>query len=372
MTDSARQIREGNARALARAATGIENRDPQALETLRGLAPFAGHARIVGITGPPGAGKSTLVDALASALRREEKTLAILAVDPTSGISGGAILGDRIRMQRHHADPGIFIRSMATRGNLGGLARATAGLVQLMDAAGKDYVLIETVGVGQAEVEIAGLAQVTVVVLVPGMGDDVQTIKAGIMEIADVFAINKSDQPGADRVEQELEAMLGLSGGRKPAIVKTVATTGVGIDKLLDAIRAGPVRERSAPIAAPTIDHIGIAVRSLEDSIAFYESLGLAVSQREAVDAGKVHVAMLPAGDSRIELLESSEPDSPIGLHHIALRVPDVRAAAARLEASGARLLNVPRPGVGGQLHVFVHPASTGGVLLELIEESGS
>jgi LAO/AO transport system kinase len=382
MTDSARQIREGNARALARTATGIENRDPQSLDTLRDLAPFAGHAKIVGITGPPGAGKSTLVDALATALRREAKTLAILAVDPTSGISGGAILGDRIRMQQHHADPGIFIRSMATRGSLGGLARATAGLVQLMDAAGKDYVLIETVGVGQAEIEIAGLAQVTVVVLVPGMGDDVQTIKAGIMEIADVFAINKSDHPGADRVEQELQAMLSLSNGRKPAIVKTVATTGKGVDKLLDAIRA--VKDRAVTVrerSAPRIDHIGIAVRSLEDSIAFYQSVGLAVSQRETLGAEKVHVAMLPAGDSSIELLEPSALDSPIekflqkrgpGLHHIALRVPDLRAAAARLEADGARLLNEPRPGAGGHLYVFVHPASTGGVLLELIEENGN
>jgi len=236
MNDWSRRIREGDARALARAATGIENRDPQALATLRELASFAGHAKIVGITGPPGAGKSTLVDALASALRRQGKTLAILAVDPTSRLTGGAILGDRIRMQRHHADPGIFIRSMATRGSHGGLARATAGLVELMDAAGKDYVIVETVGVGQDEIEIAGLAQATVVVLVPGMGDDVQALKAGIMEIADVFAINKSDQPGADRVERELQAMLGLANGHNPPIVKTVATEGAGIEELLAAI----------------------------------------------------------------------------------------------------------------------------------------
>ena len=380
MTDSARKIRQGDARALARAATGIENRDPQALATLRDLALFAGNARIVGITGPPGAGKSTLVDALASALRRQAKTLAILAVDPTSRASGGAILGDRIRMQQHHADPGIFIRSMATRGSLGGLARATAGLVKLMDAAGKDYVLVETVGVGQAEIAIAGLAQVTVVVLVPGMGDDVQTIKAGIMEIADVFVVNKADQPGAARMEQELQAMLNLSNGRKPEIVKTVATTGQGVDELLAAIaRVAPARKQT-PAGPPSIDHLGIAVESLEDSIAFYQSMGFAVAHRESVGAEKVHVAMLPAGEARIELLEPSEPDSAIekfirkrgpGLHHVALRVPDVHAAAARLEAAGARLLNPPRAGVGGHLYVFVHPASAGGVLLELIEESG-
>ena len=380
MTDLARQIREGDTRALAKTATGIENRDPQALQTLRDLAPFAGHARIVGITGPPGAGKSTLVDALAAALRKQGKTLAVLAVDPTSRRTGGAILGDRIRMQQHHADPGIFIRSMATRGTVGGLARATADLARLMDAAGKDYVLIETVGVGQDEIEIAGLAQVTVVVLVPGLGDDVQAIKAGIMEIADVYAINKSDQPGADRVEQELQAMLGLAPGHKPAIVKTVATTGEGVGELLQAISQVAPSARSTPATAPTIDHLGIAVQSLAQSIAFYESIGLTVSHRETVDSERVQVAMLPAGDSRIELLEPTAPDSPIatflakrgpGLHHVALRVPDLDAAIARLRAEGARLLNAPRQGAGGHLYVFVHPSSTGGVLLELIQEEG-
>ena len=236
MDDRARKIREGDARALARLATGVENRDPQALRLLEELAPFCGRARIVGITGPPGAGKSTLVDALAGAIRNHDKTVAVLAVDPTSRLTGGAILGDRIRMQQHHADAGMFIRSMATRGNAGGLAQATADLARLMDAAGRDYVLIETVGVGQDEVAIAGLAQVTVVVLVPGMGDDVQTIKAGIMEIADIFVINKSDLPGADNVERELQAMLSLAEGPRPAILRTAAKEGAGIDELLTAI----------------------------------------------------------------------------------------------------------------------------------------
>jgi len=242
MTDWARKIREGDARSLARAATGVENRDPHALAVLRELEPFCGHARLVGITGPPGAGKSTLVDALAAAIRKQAKTVAVLAVDPTSHLTGGAILGDRIRMQQHHADAGIFIRSMATRGGSGGLARATADLVRLMDAAGKDYVIIETVGVGQDEVEIAGLAQVTVVVLVPGMGDDVQTIKAGIMEIADIFVINKSDLPGADNVERELQAMLSLAEGPKPPIIRTVARDGTGVAELLAAIEDRPAR----------------------------------------------------------------------------------------------------------------------------------
>ena len=383
MNEWAAKIREGDARAIARAATGIENRDPRALEALRDLAPFAGCARIVGITGPPGAGKSTLVDALAAAMRSRGKSVAIIAVDPSSTISGGAILGDRIRMQRHHADPGMFIRSMATRGVTGGLARATAGLVRLMDAAGKDYVVIETVGVGQDEVEIAGLAQVTVVALVPGMGDDVQAIKAGIMEIASVFAINKSDQPGADRVERELGLMLSLVNGDKPkpAIVHTVATTGEGVEELLEAID-NAAASAVAPAAAPqhiTIDHLGIAVSGLDAALDFYRSLGFDVAHREAVATEKVNLAMLPAGESRIELLEPASPDSPIakylekrgpGLHHVALRVPDLNAAVERLRASGARLLGEPRKGAGGHLYVFIHPASTGGVLLELIQEN--
>ena len=391
MTPLAQKIRQGDTRALSRVATGIENRDPVALETLRELEPAAGHARIVGITGPPGAGKSTLVDALALELRKQGKPLAILAVDPSSRASGGAILGDRIRMQQHHADPGIFIRSMATRGTMGGLASATADLAHLMDAAGRDYVIIETVGVGQDEIEITSVAQVTVVVLVPGMGDDIQAIKAGIMEIADIFVINKSDQPGADRVELELHAE-----GFTCPILRTVATEGKGIPELAEAIDGHTsVRAATAPIRAatghplgpersscphpPTIDHLGIAVTSLEQSIAFYQSLGLTVAHRETVVTEKVDVAMLPAGDSRIELLEPTAADSPIakflekrgpGLHHIALRVPDLEAAVSRLQAGGARLLNQPRTGAGGHTYVFVHPASTGGVLLELVGQA--
>ena len=242
MTQWALKIRAGDARALARAATGIENGDPLALETLEELRPFAGQARIIGITGAPGSGKSTLVDALTLTLRRRGKTVGIIAVDPTSRVSGGAVLGDRIRMQRHHADPGVFIRSMATRGSLGGLARATADLALLMDAAGRDYVVIETVGVGQDEIEIAGLAQVTVVVLVPGMGDSVQSLKAGIMEIADVFVVNKADRPGADTVESDIGLMLDLAEekGSRPPVIRTVATEGTGIPELLEAVN-GPV-----------------------------------------------------------------------------------------------------------------------------------
>ena len=383
MTEWAEKVRKGDARALARAATGVENRDSRALSLLRELEPYSGRARVIGITGAPGAGKSTLVDALAAALREQGKTVAVIAVDPTSRATGGALLGDRIRMQRHHGDPGIFIRSMASRGGAGGLARATADLARLMDAAGRDYILIETVGVGQDEIAIADLAQVTVVVLVPGMGDDVQTIKAGIMEIADVFVINKADQPGADRVERELQAMLGLANGHKPPIVRTVATEGKGIAELLETAAqiSGTTRKVAQGRTICHIDHLGIAVEALDEAIPFYESIGLHVALRETVEKERVHVAMLPAGESRLELLEPTGPDSTVarflekhgpGLHHVALRVPDLQAAVERLRASGARLLNDPRAGAGGHLYVFVHPASTGGVLLELIQENAS
>ena len=267
-------------RKLARLTTAVENREPAALSLLDSLPP--GHARIVGITGPPGAGKSTLVDALAAAIRRRGQTLAILAVDPTSELTGGAILGDRIRMQQHHADPGIFIRSMATRGNPGGIARATADVARLMSASGKDYVLIETVGVGQAEIEIASLAEVTVVVLVPGMGDDVQAIKAGIMEIAGIFVINKSDHPGAGRVEHELRAELD-----HPTVLRTVATTGEGVDALLDAIAA--FTPASKPTPRPPVE---IEVLNLADAVARLRAAGVPI--RETPGRVTIHVAGVP------------------------------------------------------------------------------
>jgi LAO/AO transport system kinase len=233
------QLRSGDVRALARAISTVENRAPGWSELLKALFQHSGKARVLGLTGPPGAGKSTLVDQLARFYRKHNHRVGIIAVDQTSPYTGGAILGDRIRMQEHFSDPGIYIRSMATRGSLGGLARTTADVTTVLDASGRDLIMIETVGVGQDEVDIVRLADVTILILVPGMGDDVQTIKAGIMEIADIFVINKSDRDGAENVEREIRSLQSLAmrhDGWTPPIVKTVASQGVGIEVLAGAI----------------------------------------------------------------------------------------------------------------------------------------
>ena len=233
------RLRAGDPRALSRAISTVENRAPEWSELLKALFPDTGRARIIGLTGAPGSGKSTLVDQLARHYRKDNRTIGIIAVDPTSPYTGGAILGDRIRMQDHFSDPGIYIRSMATRGSLGGLARTTADVATVLDASGRELILIETVGVGQDEIDIVRLADITIVILVPGMGDDVQTIKAGIMEIADIFVINKSDREGAERVEREIRALQSLatrSDNWTPPIIKSVATVGTGVEELAVAI----------------------------------------------------------------------------------------------------------------------------------------
>jgi len=237
--DLLENIFNGDVRSLARAITRVENRSADGTELLQRIYPHTGKSQIIGITGSPGSGKSSLVDRLATLYRRKNKTLAIVAIDPSSPFSGGAVLGDRIRMNALATDPGVFIRSMATRGHLGGLANATADVVSVLDAASRDPILVETVGVGQDEIDIVKLADVSVVVLVPGMGDDIQALKAGIMEIGDVFVINKCDRPGVENMERAVQSLLSLAhrpDGWIPPIIKTIATEDRGIEELAESI----------------------------------------------------------------------------------------------------------------------------------------
>ena len=239
VTELVARLRQGDVRALARAVSLVENDAPSARQILSSCFPYTGSAMRIGITGSPGAGKSTLVDGLARRYRDQQVTVGVVAVDPTSPFTGGAILGDRIRMREHDTDPGFYMRSMATRGSLGGLARSSADVAAVIEASGKQRLLLETVGVGQDEIDIARLADVTVVILVPGMGDDVQSLKAGIMEIADIFVVNKSDRDGADRVEKEVRSMQSLAaehGSWIPPVIRSIATTGAGIEELDQAL----------------------------------------------------------------------------------------------------------------------------------------
>lgn len=236
------KARSGDARSVARLISLVEDASPVLREVMKGLAPYAGNAHIIGITGSPGVGKSTSTSALVGALRKQGKRVGVLAVDPSSPFSGGALLGDRIRMQDHALDPEVYIRSMASRGHLGGLSWAAPQALRVLDAAGCDVVLVETVGVGQSEVEIASMADTTLVLLAPGMGDGIQAAKAGILEIGDLYVINKADREGADTVRRELRGMLGLAqrpeGAWTPEIVKTVAMTGEGVDDVVTAIES--------------------------------------------------------------------------------------------------------------------------------------
>ncbi len=389
----------GDRRALARALTAVENGGAEHLVKLcRALVEARTDDRRavrLGLTGAPGAGKSTLMEALTRRLREAGKTVAVLAVDPSSPVTGGAVLGDRIRMREMAGDDGVFIRSMATRGHLGGLAAAAENALVLMEAAGWDALLVETTGVGQGEVEIARCADAVAVVLAPGMGDGVQAMKAGVLEIADVMALNKADAAGMDELEREMAAAEALreavSGRARRRMVRTVATRGEGVEDLLAAMmevarrsgederRSGRAGERWAgERAAIVIDHLGIAVRSLDEAERLYGLLGLASSGRETVASERVRVAMLAVGESRIELLEATDEESTIakyiarrgeGLHHVALRVSGLEAVVERLRERGVRLVKDEiQVGAGGHRYVFVHPSAANGVLLELVE----
>ncbi|MET7638506.1 methylmalonyl Co-A mutase-associated GTPase MeaB [Streptomyces sp. NPDC005438] len=272
------RAREGKPRAVARLITLVEGASPQLREVMAALAPLCGNAYVVGLTGSPGVGKSTSTSALVTAYRKAGKRVAVLAVDPSSPFSGGALLGDRVRMSEHASDPGVYIRSMATRGHLGGLAWAAPQAIRVLDAAGFDVVLVETVGVGQSEVEIAAQADTAAVLLAPGMGDGIQAAKAGILEIGDVYVVNKADREGADATARELNHMLGLGEARQPGdwrppIVRTVAARGEGVDELVEALEKhrawmdehGVLAERRARRAAGEIE--AIAVTALRERI---------------------------------------------------------------------------------------------------------
>ncbi len=266
------RARDGQPRAVARLISLVEDASPQLREVAAALAPHTGHAQVIGLTGSPGVGKSTTTAALVTALRRQDRRVGVLAVDPSSPFSGGALLGDRVRMQDHALDPGVYIRSMATRGHLGGLSWATPQALRVLDAAGCDVVLIETVGVGQSEIEVMSLADTTLVLLAPGMGDGIQAAKAGILEVADVFAVNKADRDGADQTVRDLKYMISL--GRRevagpswrPPVVPTVASRGIGIDELVDAIAThrtwmtehGELEERRQRRAAAEVEAIAL------------------------------------------------------------------------------------------------------------------
>ncbi len=425
----AREVRSGG-RALARALTVVERGGEAARALLAALGPVE-PAHVVGVTGPPGAGKSTLVEAMGLELMARGVRPAVLAVDPSSPFTGGALLGDRLRMPRLAAREGVFVRSMATRGALGGLPAAAADAVRVLAAAGYRWVVVETVGTGQDEVEVMHLADTVVLTAPPGLGDEVQAAKAGVMEIAHVFAVTKADLPGAERVAAAIEAALDLAPaeGWRPPVVRVSAVSGEGIGELVDAVlrhrghldrtdgdgravaraarrlrravealawerveaAAAPLAaavaageldpytaaERALAVGGTRLAHVAVAVRSIAGALPLYRALGLEPAGEEEVPEQGVRVAFLPAGGTRIELLEPLGEGSPVarhlerrgpGLHHVAVEVRSLDRAVERLLAEGYELVSGPAPGAHGTRVAFLHPRSTGGVLLELVE----
>jgi LAO/AO transport system kinase len=376
------EARSGSRRAISKSITLVENGGARAqalLDALRDSAPRP-VAKRIGFTGPPGAGKSTLVNRIIEYYISSKRKVGAIAVDPSSPFSGGAILGDRIRMDALAGAENVFFRSLGSRGAVGGLSKACAGAASVLEACGYDPVILETVGVGQSEIEIARLADIVVVVMAPGLGDEVQSIKAGILEIGDIYAVNKSDLPGADRTAHELRAALDAP------VIMVSAVSGDGIEALtneIDALIATPVKRKIwkeiQNMTAMRIDHVGVAVNSIDESLAFYEeTLGIKAKGFEEVGEQKTMVAFLPGGDSEIELLESTEPDGPVaryikkngeGVQHIAVCVENLELALAEMKEKGVRLIDeTPRYGAGGARIAFVHPSAAHGVLLELCE----
>jgi LAO/AO transport system kinase len=334
-------VRAGDVRAIARAISIVEDGRPEAAALLALLFPHAGKAVVLGVTGPPGSGKSTLVDRMTAHLRRQGRSVGIVAVDPTSPYTGGAILGDRIRMQAHATDDGVFIRSMATRGHLGGLAAATSHVLTILSAAGKDAIIVETVGVGQDEVDVVGAADVSILVLVPGLGDEVQALKAGIMEIADVFVVNKADREGVERVVAEIESMLSLAPheGELPAIVKTVATTDQGVAELLAAVEE--FRKRAGATGLLERKQRAHLRQQFEETLRarlLAEVRGRALSAEQAegvVDRMAAHaVDPFTAAEEVLQRVGLGTKGG-LGIDHLGIAVPDLADAVRAYEALG-------------------------------------